>query len=84
MQEQVGVPAFTAQLQREAPRLAQLLPQLPRLLHAALQPKTESPALTLVVDELRRTNRLLRGVLWVLGGLAVGALSAWAYLKWWT
>jgi ubiquinone biosynthesis protein len=84
MQEQVGVPAFTAQLQREAPRLAQLLPQLPRLLHAALQPKTESPALASVVDEMRRTNRLLRGVLWVLGGLAVGALSAWTYVSWWT
>jgi ubiquinone biosynthesis protein len=83
MNEQIGMPAFTAQLQREATRFAQLLPQLPRLAHAALQPKTDSPALLAVVEQLQRTNRLLRALLWAGGSFVAGALAAWAYLAWW-
>ncbi len=72
MQEQVGWPAFTAQLQREAPRLAQLLPQLPRLLHAALQPRTESAALQALIEEQRRTQRWLRALAWAAVGFVAG------------
>jgi ubiquinone biosynthesis protein len=83
MQEQIGWPAFTAQLQREAPRLAQLMPQLPRLLHSALQPRQESPALLAAVEELRRTNRTLRAALWAAASFVVGAIAAVALGAWW-
>ncbi|WP_373824249.1 ubiquinone biosynthesis regulatory protein kinase UbiB, partial [Achromobacter insuavis] len=37
MNEQVGWPALNKQLQKEAPRFAQFIPELPRLLHDALK-----------------------------------------------
>ena len=42
MGEQVGVEGLTQRLKDEAPRYAKLLPELPRLPHAALQPREDS------------------------------------------
>ncbi|MBN8503895.1 MAG: ubiquinone biosynthesis regulatory protein kinase UbiB [Burkholderiales bacterium] len=78
MDEQVGARAFMKVVQKEAPRFAPFLPELPRLLHDALksqaqrQPDAQMQAL---VDEMRRTNRLLASVLWALAGFALGALA---------
>ena len=70
----------------EAPRYAQLLPELPRLLHAALQPRNDSAALQALLDEQRRTHRLLRATLWVGLGFVGGLLVAQLLLRfspWW-
>ncbi len=82
MNEQVGWRAVWAQLKREAPRYAQLLPQMPRLLHDALaaQSSTLRPELKAILDEQRRTNQLLRGALWVGLGFVAGLLFARVFL----
>jgi ubiquinone biosynthesis protein len=71
MHEQVGWRGFMERLKNEVPRYVQLLPELPRLLHQALQPKpaAEARLLEALLIEQRRTNRWLQGI--VLGGLVV-------------
>jgi ubiquinone biosynthesis protein len=82
MNEQVGWAGFVERVKNEAPRYVQLLPELPRLLHQALQPHTSDSqrALEELLVEQRRTNRWLRaGVCLALGlalALMVGLLSA--------
>ena len=85
MNEQVGWRGLVERLKNEAPRYAQLLPELPRLLHQALRQQaqpTASPALIALLAEQRRTNRLLQGLVWaglgfVAGLLAVRLLAPW-------
>ena len=76
MNEQIGWAGLVERLKDEAPRYAQLLPELPRLLHAALQPKTDQAALLALLEEQRRTNRLLRAALWVAIGFVSGLIIA--------
>ncbi|MBW8847612.1 MAG: ubiquinone biosynthesis regulatory protein kinase UbiB, partial [Burkholderiales bacterium] len=80
MNEQVGWPALQKQLQKEAPRFAQLIPELPRLLHDALKGQAQRGDTTemhALVRELRRTNRLLSGLVWGAAGFAIGIVAAW-------
>jgi ubiquinone biosynthesis protein len=84
MNEQVGWRGLLERLKNEAPRYAQLLPEMPRLVHRALQRRSESdPAvLEALLAEQRRTNRMLRALLYgsagfVLGVLAMQLFSAW-------
>ena len=80
MHEQVGWRAFVAGLKREAPHYAQLIPELPRLLHHALhRPSPAEPALlALLVREQRRTRRWLQAVAVLLvAGAAFGASVWW-------
>ncbi len=85
MNEQVGWRGLVERLKNEAPRYAQLLPELPRLLHQALRQQAQpsaSPALIALLAEQRRTNRLLQGLVWagvgfVAGLLAVRLLAPW-------
>jgi ubiquinone biosynthesis protein len=82
MQEQVGWRALVNHLQLEAPRYAPLLPQLPRLLHHALQATASTAAgpaggreatlLMAQLEQARQTNRALRAALWALGGAVAG------------
>ena len=81
MNEQIGWAGLAERLKDEAPRYAKLLPELPRLVHAALQPRTEDATLRALLAEQRRTNRLLRGVLWVGVGFVGGLLVAQAVLR---
>ncbi len=77
MNEQIGWRALLKQLKAEAPRYAQLLPELPRLLHQALQQQAQpadSPALLALLAEQRRTNRLLQTALWLAAGFVLGLL----------
>ena len=78
MHEQVGWAGFVERLKNEAPRYVQLLPELPRLLHRALQPHATDPqrVLEALLVEQRSTNRLMRiavyaGVALLLGLLAI-------------
>ena len=76
MNEQIGWAGLVERLKDEAPRYAQLLPELPRLLHAALRPKSDQAALLALLEEQRRTNRLLRAALWVAIGFVSGLVIA--------
>ena len=74
MEEQIGWKGLVQQVQKEAPRFVHLLPQLPRLLHAALQ-NTAQPQQRLLesmLAEQRRTNRLLSGVIFTAVGFLLG------------
>jgi ubiquinone biosynthesis protein len=78
MNEQIGWRALVDGLQREGPRFAQLLPELPRLLHGALaaqaRPRDDAALLALLAEQ-RRTNRLLQGLLWAAVGFVAGLLA---------
>ena len=77
MNEQVGWRGLLDRLQNEAPRYAQMLPELPRLVHQALRQQGgngESLALLALLAEQRRTNRLLQTLLWATVGFVVGLL----------
>ena len=79
MNEQVGWPAFVRQMKKEAPRFAQYVPELPRLLHDALKRQAEAGearALRALLHEQRRTNRLLQSLLYGAIGFTVGLLVA--------
>ncbi|WP_397535596.1 ubiquinone biosynthesis regulatory protein kinase UbiB [Roseateles sp.] len=79
MNEQVGWRAFVNQIKKEAPRYAQLFPELPRLLHDALKQQasaSEAKALRVLLQEQRRTNRLLQALLYAGMGFTVGLLVA--------
>ena len=79
MNEQIGWRALLKRLGDEAPRYAQLLPELPRLLHASLQMRAKGPDAALtqaLLAEQRRTNRLLRALIWLAAGFVAGLLLA--------
>jgi ubiquinone biosynthesis protein len=83
MNEQVGWRGLLERLKHEAPRYAQLLPELPRLMHRALhmrQPDHQQLFAELL-SEQQRTNRLLQGLLYFLGGSVGGALLVLAILS---
>ncbi|HET7793612.1 MAG TPA: ubiquinone biosynthesis regulatory protein kinase UbiB [Rhizobacter sp.] len=83
MNEQVGWRGFVSRLQKEAPHYAQLLPELPRLLHEALKAAGRGPdsqVLEALLIEQQRTRRLLGAVLWIVVGLTAGVTAAAAML----
>jgi ubiquinone biosynthesis protein len=74
-------------LKAEAPRYAHLFPQLPRLLHQALERHAEKPAdntelIKVLINEQRRTNRLLSLVIYFAGAFALGVAGFQLYLRW--
>jgi ubiquinone biosynthesis protein len=73
---QIGWRGLLARLEHEAPRYAQLLPELPRLLHQALLPREPAhrQLFTELLAEQQRTSRLLQGLVYFVAGGAVGAL----------
>ncbi len=82
MNEQIGWRAMLKQLRNEAPRYAQLLPELPRLLHDALQRQARppvDPAVVLLIREQRRANRLLLALL----VLSLGLVAGLAFARYW-
>jgi ubiquinone biosynthesis protein len=85
MSEQIGWRGLLVRLQREAPRYAQLLPELPRLVHRALEQQgrpRESEALLALLAEQRRTNRLLQALLWAAVGFVAGLLATRLFFPW--
>ena len=84
MNDQVGWRGLVERLKKEAPYYAQLLPELPRLVHQALQPHrggVEPQLLQALLIEQRRTNRLLRSVLWVGVGFVLGLVAMTVVLR---
>ena len=84
MNDQVGWRGLVARLKNEAPRYVQLLPELPRLLHQALQPKSSADqrAIVELLAEQQRTNRLLQAIVCAAFGFLFGVvvMQALAYL----
>ena len=84
MNDQVGWRGLVARLKNEAPRYVQLLPELPRLLHQALQPKSSADqrAIVALLAEQQRTNRLLQAIVCAAFGFLFGVvvMQALAYL----
>ncbi len=85
MNDQIGWRGLVQRLKREAPRYAQMLPEMPRLVHQALlqhsQPH-ESLALQALLVEQRRTNALLQGLLWAVVGFVGGLLVTRVVMPW--
>ena len=85
MNQQVGWQGLLDRLKNEAPRYAQLLPELPRLLHQALQApgraETESAALAALLAGQRRTHLLIQAVLWVALGFLIGAVMSFWFMQ---
>jgi ubiquinone biosynthesis protein len=73
----MGPQRFWRELQAEAPRYAKLIPELPRLVHAALQrQQAADPELVQeLLREQRRTNRLLQGLVYGGFGFVLGMLA---------
>ena len=77
MLDQVGPQRLLRQLKEEAPQYAKLLPALPRLLHDYLQHRPDDLRrdLKALMDEQRRTNRLLQAILYGGLGFLLGLLA---------
>jgi ubiquinone biosynthesis protein len=87
MARQVGWQGLRDSLRKEAPRWAKLVPQLPRLVHAALLQRVESAEyqqqeklLRHLLQEHRRTNHLLGMAIAFAIGMVLGIS---AVLVWW-
>jgi ubiquinone biosynthesis protein len=76
MTAQLGPQKFIDELKAQAPHYAKLLPELPRLLHASLHRGGGGPTseLTQLLQEQRRTNRLLQGIIYGGIGFVLGLL----------
>ena len=83
MLDQVGPKKLWKQLVAEAPRYAKLLPELPRLVHdfLKLRQNNDHAQLQLLIQEQRRTNRLLQGIAWVGGGFVLGMLAMQVFVR---
>jgi ubiquinone biosynthesis protein len=88
MQEQVGWRGLISRLKEEAPHYNNLIPQLPRLIHQALQVRVDESSwqnnelLKQLVVEQRRTNMLLGFTVYFGGGLIAGILVVQMLLRW--
>jgi len=79
MQEQIGVRALMRNLKHEAPHWASMLPQLPRLLHGALERDTAAPVrerIEQLVAEQKQQTRLLLFIALLLAGIVAWQLFA--------
>ncbi len=84
MKEQVGWQGLVERLKNEAPRFVHLLPELPRLLHHALQPSAaqvqQQRLFEALLLEQRRTNRWVQAVGYVGIGFLLGLLAMQAFI----
>ncbi|MFI5447221.1 ubiquinone biosynthesis regulatory protein kinase UbiB [Polaromonas sp. UC242_47] len=83
MLEQVGPDKLLEQLKAEAPTYAKLLPMLPRLLQQYLKGQTGSNHRDLqdLLQEQRRTNKLLQSLIYGGLGFALGLLAMQLVLR---
>ncbi|MES2759650.1 MAG: ubiquinone biosynthesis regulatory protein kinase UbiB, partial [Pseudomonadota bacterium] len=84
MGDQVGVRGMWERMKDEAPRYAHIIPQLPRLVHRALEhsqsSRGDTELLKLLVLEQRRTNRMLGFVVYFAAALGIGLAAIQLYL----
>jgi len=87
MAEQVGWRGMVERLKAEAPRFAQIFPQLPRLAHQVLDRKAHpvadiSALLAEVLKAQRRMNRLMTAVVCIAGAAALYAAAMHFMVNW--
>ena len=83
MHRQVGWSGLADRFRNEAPRYAQLLPELPRLVHQALlRGRAPDVATLALLAEQRRTNRLLQALLYAAAGFVLGLLLTQLMTHW--
>lgn len=78
MLEQMGPQRFWTEVRAESTRYAKLLPELPRLLHSYLRAQQNNHQLSLeqaLLQEQRRTNRLLQALLYGACGFVLGVVA---------
>jgi ubiquinone biosynthesis protein len=77
MLEQMGPQRLWRELRAEAPRYAQLLPELPRRIDAFLKSNAAAPqqALQELLEAQKRTNRLLQAIIYGGLGFVLGLLA---------
>ena len=84
MQRQLGWNGLVERLKQEAPRYAQLLPELPRLVHQALRRSRQpDPVVLAMLEEQRRTHNLIRGLIYTALGFGAGMLVMGLGMRWW-
>ena len=83
MIDQVGPKKLWNQLVAEAPRYAKLLPELPRLVHDFLKHRQNdgNSHLQLLIEEQRRTNRLLQRLMWCGSGFLLGLVAMQVFVR---
>ncbi len=83
MREQIGPEKLREALAAQAPRYAQLIPELPQLLHQFLRERQgQGAAMQQLIEETQRTQVLIQRIVWVGVGFAlgVGLLALWIRL----
>ena len=83
MLDQMGPQRLWSELKAQAPRYAKILPDLPRLLSDYLQHKDagQTQLTQALLQEQRRTNRLLQSVLYAGLGFVLGLIVAQAIVR---
>ncbi|HEY8360222.1 MAG TPA: ubiquinone biosynthesis regulatory protein kinase UbiB, partial [Ramlibacter sp.] len=83
MLDQVGPHKLWAEVRDQAPRYAKILPELPRLLHDYLQNNRSNSDRDLreLLQEQKRTNRLLQGLTYGGIGFALGLIAMQALVR---
>jgi ubiquinone biosynthesis protein len=83
MLDQMGPQRLLEELRDQAPRYAKLLPELPRLVHDYLRrrPDIEKRELEALLQEQRRTNRLLQSLLAMVLGFSLSIIAIQLLLK---
>ncbi len=84
MLDQMGPQRLWSELKAQAPRYAKILPDLPRLLSDYLQHKDapgKRSSTQALLQEQRRTNRLLQSVLYAGLGFVLGLIVAQAIVR---
>jgi ubiquinone biosynthesis protein len=84
MAEQIGPRKFLDELRDQAPRYAKMLPELPHLIHKYLRERSYEfrHEYRELVDELKRTNRLLQTLIYAAVGFAAGLVAVQLLLRW--
>ncbi|HVK94945.1 MAG TPA: ubiquinone biosynthesis regulatory protein kinase UbiB [Noviherbaspirillum sp.] len=88
MNEQLGWRGLMTRLKEEAPHYNKMIPQLPRLVHQALSahidevPRQNAELLKQLLNEQRRTNRLLGFTVYFGGGLVGGLIITQVLIRW--
>ena len=85
MAEQVGPQRLWQELAVHAPRYAKLVPELPALLQSFLRQggQANGQQLRELLQEQRRTNQLLQGLIWTALGFALGLLVMRFWMRGW-
>jgi ubiquinone biosynthesis protein len=83
MLDQVGPKKLWKQLVAEAPRYAKLLPELPRLVHDFLKHRQNDGNVQRqqLIEEQRRTNRMLQRLIWMGAGFLFGLVAMQIYVR---